>query len=149
MTTPEARDKLAALLHEVRDNDDRWPDDDAALHTLDDCNVDPEGWREWADRLLTAGVLPPDVLEKVRAEVEALRAPLHDRLTSAGYIHQAGRERVVDAVFAILDRALEAASGTPEPPLAAYVWVDGRGVATGGNVPGPSRTVSWTPGEPE
>jgi len=112
MTTPEARDRLAALLHEARDNDDRWPDDDA-VHTLDDCNVDPEGWRDWADRLLAAGVLLPDVLVKVRAEV--LAAGMF--VGCGGYGCTEERNEELAAVLAILDRALAAASGTPEPPV--------------------------------
>ena len=56
MTDPVARDRLAALLH------------DSFLGTR--CGLDYPEALTLADRLLAAGVLPPDTLAKVRAEIE-------------------------------------------------------------------------------
>ena len=106
MTDPVARNRLAALLN------------DAAMAAWLD-HLNPQA--PWpmdsmlfvADYLLAAGVLPPDALARVRAEIEA-----HGTTTSRGPNFEwiEGHEEMRAAVLAILDGGLEAASGTPKPP---------------------------------
>lgn len=40
---------------------------------------------------------------RIRAAVEGLRRPNHERLTGSGEIHQAGRINALDAVLALLE----------------------------------------------
>ena len=94
MTDPVARNRLAALLN------------DAAMAAWLD-HLNPQA--PWpmdsmlfvADYLLTAGVLPPDVLDTTRFCRYGHPTPLHD-FCAQGH--------------PLLDRVLKAASGTPEPP---------------------------------
>ena len=89
MTAPVARDRLAALLRD-------------AMNAASDPYVrfDLNDGRVAADRLLAASVLPPDTLDHWR---DLLREGL--------------RAIPADTPWAIQTRAaLEAASGTPEPP---------------------------------
>ena len=126
MTDPVARDRLAALL------------DDAAMAAWLD-HLNPQA--PWpmdsmlfiADRLLAAGVLPPDTLAKVRAEVEAEHLFVGADAGATMRMSEVERARNYRArVLATLDRALEAASGTPEPPADhEHYWTDAPDDETG------------------
>jgi hypothetical protein len=116
MTTPEARDKLAALIEHLTDDNPLPSGTVLGGHSY---NV----WREWylraADRLLAAGVLPPD-----------------DRRGGKTIRSFDGRPSEPTPLPDKTPFALEAASGTPEPPGVARVgWEHDRMAAAFGYPP--------------
>jgi hypothetical protein len=114
MTDPVARDRLAALLREQFD-------DTVRLNVGFQSDPPPSYWLDQVDRLLAAGVLPPDTLAKVRAEVRALGT-----LTPKEWDERRGGDpiaRTINAVEDILDHHMtngvrEANAGSRSAPFA-------------------------------